>query len=443
MSALCNDDAERSVIGALLQDRGCARYLGVLTPEDFHDDKHQMIFRAMTALHAQKTAIDLVTMGSELAAADQLALVGGAAYLLEAIRFVPTTVNIGAYVDIVADCSRRRALHNMLRTQAERLLSGMNNVDDVAESVRAGIRTGRASGKLISIADALMDTFAGIEQAASGESDAIPTGIADLDWLTGGLYPGELTLLGARPGVGKSSMALEIALNAAGIGKRVLVDTLEMSARQYGQRIISRGSGVMLSHIRRGKIANQPEWTALGDAANEGSRLPVHFTLDVRTPEELRALVEATAPELVVVDYLQLMDTRRRSENETVRLGRISGALKELSLECNVPVLALAQVTRQEGRAAVMPILKELRGSGNLEQDADNVIFLHQPEAPDDPYIRREDKEIYRLLSEQADKRYMVINAAKQRQGELGAFPQIFEPGRMRFTGIRRERKAG
>lgn len=436
-SALFDHDAERAVIGALMQDRDCAQFLGVLTPEDFHDPAHQAIFKAMYALHARRMEIDLVTLSSELAADETLALAGGAPYLMEAYRYVPSTVNTGAYVRLVAACSRRRTLHNMLRLQCERLLSGMNDVDEVVDAVRAGLRGGRASGKLLSIGEALAQAFDGAERAAKGDTDAIATGITDLDWLTGGLYPGEMTILGARPGVGKSSLALEIALNAAGAGHRVLVDTLEMTAKQYGQRIIARGSGVLLNQIRHGKIDTDAQWAALAESANEGSRLPVHFTLDVRTPEELRALVEATSPELVVVDYLQLMETRRRTENETVRLGRISVALKELSRECNVPVLALAQVTRTEGRAMVMPILKELRGSGSMEQDADNVWFLHQPEAASDPYIRREDEGLYRLLAGQPNRRYMAVNVAKQRQGELGAFPLIFEPPCMRFTGVR------
>jgi len=437
-NALFNVDAERAVLGALMQDGECARYLGVLSPEDFHDSAHQVIFTAMCSLHARRVAIDMVTLSNELTASNTLAMAGGGAYLIETCRSVPTTANTGSYVNIVAECSRRRTLHNLLRIQAERLMNGMNDLDDVTDTVRSGLRNGRANGKLISLSDAIMDTFEGIERAARGETDAIATGIADLDWLTGGLYPGEMTILGARPGVGKSSLALEIALNAAGAGKRVLVDTLEMTARQYGQRIIARGSGVMLNHIRHGKISTDEQWAALGRAANDNARLPVHFTLDVRTPEELRALVEATNPELVVVDYLQLMETKRRAENETVRLGRISNALKAITLDCGVPVLALAQVTRTEGRAMVMPVLKELRGSGNLEQDADNVIFLHQPEAASDPYIRQEDEGLYRQLSNQPDKRYMVLNAAKQRQGELGALPLIFEPARMRFTGVRR-----
>ncbi len=443
MNALYNVDAERSVIGALLQDAACTRFLSVLTPDDFHDDAHRLIYTAMCALHARKVPLDVITISTELGLHDTLSKAGGEAYLLTAYRYVPTTANTKNYVDIVTECSRRRALHNLLRAQAERLIIGTNDVDDIAETVRAGIRTGRANGKLITIADALMQAFEGVERAARGESDAILTGIRELDWLTGGLHPGELTIMGARPGVGKSSLSLDMALHAATDGHRVLVDTLEMTARQYGQRIIARGSGVMLSSIRHGRIDTDQQWVALGDAANHHAQLPVHFTLDVRTVEELRALVEATSPELVVVDYLQLMETKRSTDNETVRLGRISRGLKELAMECNVPVLALAQVTRTEGRAMVMPILKELRGSGNMEQDADNVIFLHQPEAASDPYIHREDAELFRQISNGGTKRYMVINSAKQRQGELGVFPQIFEPALMRFTSINRRALAG
>ena len=440
MNAVFDHEADASLLGARLQDGHARRHIATLKTTDFDDTQAQAAYAAIEALHASHAAVDLRTVTDEAARLSGRDVLG---YLLECSRKCPTAANADAYHRIVAEHSRRRTLYQTLRGQADQLLNPMNDAETIVEAVRAGLSQGRANGKLISLSDAIMEAYEGIERAAKGETEALATGIPDLDWLTGGLYPGELTILGARPGVGKSSLALDIALNIAADGHRVLVDTLEMTSKQYAQRIIARGSGVNLRDIRHGSIRADAQWVALGDAANAGSKLPVHFTADVRTPEGLRALAEATSPELIVVDYLQLMETRRRADNETVRLGKISAGLKELTLECGVPVLAIAQVTRTEGRAMVMPILKELRGSGNLEQDADNVIFMHQPESAADPYIRREDAGLFKLLADQPGRRYVVINAAKQRQGELGVFPMIFEPARMRFTAVSRQAQAG
>ncbi|NCB05839.1 MAG: hypothetical protein EOM69_10020, partial [Clostridia bacterium] len=372
MNALFDHDAEAALIGAMMQDENARRHTGTLTETDFDDDLARVSFSALESLQTQHSPIDLRTLTDEAARLSGRDVLG---YLIECNRLCPTAHNADAYYRIVTDHSRRRALHRTLRGQADMLLDPTADMDAITETVRIGLSAGRGNGHIVTMNDAMMTAFDGIERAARGESDAIPTGIADLDWLTGGLYPGEMTILGARPKKGKSSLALEIAMNVAKAGYRVLVDSLEMSAKQYAQRVLARHSGVGLRNIRLGQIGDN-QWEPLGNAANTCSQMPIQFTFDVYTPEELRAVAEAVNPQLIVVDYLQLMDTKKKADNDTVRLGKISGALKALALDCNIPVLALAQVTRTEGRAAVMPILKELRGSGNLEQDADNVIFM-------------------------------------------------------------------
>jgi replicative DNA helicase len=159
-----------------------------------------------------------------------------------------------------------------------------------------------------------------------------------------------------------------------------------------------------------------------------------------RTVEGLRAVMEAHTPKLLIVDYIQLLETRKRSESEVVRLGNISMAIKAMALELDIPIIALAQLKRTDNvsRAAVMPILSDLRGSGNLEQDADNVIFIHRPDATSDPAIKEQDKGLFEILHQTKNKSLVVVANAKQRMGELGKFPMVFQKDVMRFTQIER-----
>jgi replicative DNA helicase len=235
---------------------------------------------------------------------------------------------------------------------------------------------------------------------------------------------------------------MEIAVNAASKGKRVMICSAEMTRLQYTQRIMARLTGIPLDHIINGDIGDQ-QWQLVGDMASEIAKMSDGFLTDTYAIETLQSIVDANPPDLLIVDYLQLLDTKRRTENENIRLGVISTTIKRMAVSNNIPVLSLSQLSRQEGRAAVMPILKDLRGSGSIEQDADTVIFLHNPEAPSDKSVRDNDKDMCRLCLDSAgkpgEKRYIVVNVAKQRQGRrLAMFPLIFEPEVMRFTQIDR-----
>ena len=215
-----------------------------------------------------------------------------------------------------------------------------------------------------------------------------------------------------------------------------MVCSREMTVEQYTQRILARLSGVNLRNIVDGTL-DDGELRQLTDQLGLLSSFSGCFLTDTYTVDELRAIVAADTPDLLVVDYLQLMDTKKRTDNETLRLGKISVAMKQIALDYNLPVLSLSQLSRQEGRVALMPQKKDLRGSGNIEQDADVIIFLHQPEGIKDPYVRDEDSGIFTMCQNSNDeRRYIVINIAKQRQGSLEIFPIIFEPGIMRFSQI-------
>jgi len=439
---LSNHDAEKSVIGAILQDAACTRILGELQPSDYDRREHQLIVRAMNALHASKTPIDLMTLSDELKQRGELDIIGGTPYLMECVRWVPTTANAESYVRIVAEYSRKRALYATLRESADKLLSGMHDVDEVADIVRGGLSNGRTNGGIITFAEAAQSAFARIERRARGDSDALKTGIPLLDHITNGLGRGQNIVIAGLTSAGKSAFAVDIGFRVAGQGKRVLTCSAEMPAEDYMDRGFACRSQIDLTAITTGNIGDG-QWEPLIDAASMSATLKGGFLTDTMTVEELRGIVEADPPDLLIVDYLQLMETRKHTDSETVRVSNMSTALKRLALDCNIPVLTLSQLARQDdGRAALMPKLKDLKGSGSVEQDADKVIFLHMPEAPSDKSVPECDKELCRLCLASAgtdkERRYIIVNVAKNRQGMRSMFPMIFEPRIMRFTSIDR-----
>lgn len=433
---LFNHDAEKSVIGALLQDEGCLRFLSQLSTDDFDKPVHQEIYTAICAVRANKESVDVQTVSNELAQKNM----NYSSYLIEACRWVPTTANAGSYVRIVLECSSRRTAYRALREGADKMANGMNNKDDVIQGVRDGLKESKAHGKGISFSDAMNRTFDMFDRAMKGESGVLKYGIPILDAMTGGLWQGQNIVLAGDTGTGKSAFAMEVALNNIRKGKNVMICSREMTVEQYSQRIWSRMSGVDLRNICDGSVGDG-DLELLMDKVNEASCFKGNFLTDVYSVEELRAIVEADTPDLLVVDYLQLMDTKRKVDNEVIRLGTISLTLKQIALEYNIPVLSLSQLRRSEGRAPVMPQKKDLRGSGNIEQDADVIIFLHQPAGESDPYVRGDDVALFKACKASDDqKRYIAIDIAKQRQGRLGTFQMIFEPSIMRWTQIERSK---
>lgn len=439
---LANHDAEKSVIGAILQDAACTRILGELQPSDFDKREHQMIVKAMAAIHAIKTPIDLMTLSDELKQRGELDIIGGTPYLMECVRWVPTTANAGSYVRIVAEYSRNRALYATLRESADKILGGMHDVDEIADFVRGSLKNGRTNGGIITFAEAAQSAFARIERRSRGDSDALKTGIPLLDHITNGLGRGQNIVIAGLTSAGKSAFAVDIGFRVAGQGKRVITCSAEMPAEDYMDRGFACRSQIDLTAITTGHIGDG-QWEPLIDAASMSATLKGGFLTDTMTVEALRGIVEADPPDLLIVDYLQLMETRKHTDSETVRVSNMSTALKRLALDCNIPVLTLSQLARQDdGRAALMPKLKDLKGSGSVEQDADKVIFLHMPEAPSDKSVPECDKELCRLCLASAgtdkERRYIIVNVAKNRQGMRSMFPMIFEPRIMRFTSIDR-----
>lgn len=384
-------DAERSVLGAVLQDSGAATLaFELLTPTDFYSAEHREIFEAMRQLHIEGNPIDLMTVGNELTKRGTLDSVGGPAYLLQAVRFVPTTANTRTYIEIVLEKSTLRRLiaatqeiQKQCYQQSDPLQDVLHNAERLVFDIvmkRGGAETLRPMNQV------LMSTFDQIEELSRlrGRLGGVPTGLYDLDRMLTGLHGGELVLVGARPAMGKSAMALGVAQFAAAKAKRcVALFTLEMPCEQIGLRMLCSAANINMQRVRSGMLTDD-EWVKIGDTLNELSNIRVYIDdTPSLTPSQLRSrcrrLMMEQGLDLIIVDYLGLMGTDKRVENRQLEVAEISRQLKAIALELRIPVLACAQLSRANAsRTDKRPMLSDLRDSGSIEQDADVVLFLHR-----------------------------------------------------------------
>ena len=384
-------DAERSVLGAVLQDSGAATLaFETLMPADFYSAEHKEIFEAMRALHIAGNPIDLMTVGNELTKRGTLDSVGGAAYLLQAVRFVPTTANTRTYIQIVLEKSTLRRLINASQQIQQQCYQQSDPLQDVlhnAERLIFDIVMKRGGAETLKpINQVLMSTFDQIEELSrlKGRLGGVPTGLYDLDRMLTGLHGGELVLVGARPAMGKTSMALGVAQFAAVQAKRcVAIFSLEMPSEQIGLRMLCSASNINMQRVRSGMLTDD-EWVKIGDTINDLSHARVYIDdTPSLTPSQLRSrcrrLMMEQGLDLIVIDYLGLMGTDKRVENRQLEVSEISRQLKAIALELKIPVLACAQLSRANAsRTDKRPMLSDLRDSGSIEQDADVVLFLHR-----------------------------------------------------------------
>ena len=382
-------DAERSVLGAMLQDSGAATLaFETLVPEDFYSAEHKEIFEAMRALHIAGNPVDLMTVGNELARRGTLDGVGGAPYLLQAVRFVPTTANTRTYIQIVQEKSTLRRLISAAQTIQRQCYAQSDSLADVlhnAERLIFDIVMRRAGAEtLVPLNKVLMSTFDQIEELSrlKGRLSGVPTGLYDLDRMLTGLHGGELVLVGARPAMGKTSMALGVTQFAACKAKRcVAVFSMEMPSEQIGLRLLCSAASINMQRVRSGMLSDD-EWVKIGDTINDLSACRVYIDdTPGLTPSQLRSrcrrLMMEQGLDLIVIDYLGLMGTDKRVENRQLEVSEISRQLKAIALELKIPVLACAQLSRAPAaRTDKRPMLSDLRDSGSIEQDAEVVHFL-------------------------------------------------------------------
>lgn len=431
-----NHDAEAAVIAALTTGkRDVVKYAEQLSTEDFHDPIHRALFQAIRRVCATGKDVTLVTVTDALPQNSPLDT-----NLIDIQRtHAIDGWAVDSHIAIVKAAALRRDLYARLDSAKAKLsdpdMDAAAVLEDTRQSLRDMVITGHAWKEM---PDVLLASYESIEARQNGKEKPMPSGIKSLDSVISGFHRGELTIIGARPAVGKSALGMHIALATAAQGYKVGICSREMTDVQYGTRILSSRADIEQGKIRTGGL-DPADWAQLSEALEYFSPLNVSFMFTARDVEDLRMEVQQKVDsgelDMLLIDYLQLMQTRRRFEKDYQRIGYVSKAIKDMTTDFNIPIIALAQVGRSS--AGDMPSLAELRGSGDIEQDADNVIFMHRPEDKSDESIITGDADMLESLEDEG-KQYIVLEIAKQRQGQTGKTAVIFDPARMRYTGIAR-----
>jgi replicative DNA helicase len=423
-------EAEEAVLGSILIDpEAIYRVSGFLKAEDFYIVKNQWVFEACLGLHERREPIDFVTLTREFEAREQLDELGGPAYISHLINVVPTAIHAEGYGRIVERTALRRRLLNAASEIAQLAYEESDEIDqtiDQAEQALFGVSQRRISRDMVPIAEAIRQYYDRIEYLYEhrGEPLGIPTGFVDLDKMLGGLQRSDLIIVAARPGVGKTSLMLNVALNAARrFHQRVAVFSLEMSNEQIVQRLVSAETGIDSQRLRLGDL-HEDEWplfvqatSALSDTLIFVDDTPSISALQLRT--KARRLHAEHGLDLIVIDYLQLMSGDTRTENRVQEISYLSRALKGLARELNVPVLVASQLSRAvEQRSDKRPVLSDLRESGSIEQDADIVTFIYRDDVYDEDSER---KNVAELI------------VAKHRNGPTGTVELFFQRNLTQF----------
>ena len=410
-------EAEISVLGAMLQDSSAVlRAAEQLVPEDFYHPEHKEIFQVMADMNRQHMPIDLVTLQAELSRRGTLEGIGGTGYLLKILSDVPTAANVRAYIEIVQEKSTLRKMIAACRTITKDCYSQDKEVQDIltnAEKSIFDIVMNRQGGEeLKPLSEVLVNTYSIIEELArqKGQIAGVPTGFIDLDSMLTGLHAGELIIIGARPAMGKTSFAMNIAEHAALNNKTTAVFTLEMPREQIAMRLLCSDARVDMQRVRKGTLEDS-DWLRLAQSLAPLSAAPMYIDdTSALSPTMLRSrcrrLMMDRGLDLVVVDYLGLMRSDGKAESRQLEVSEISRRLKAIALELKIPIIACAQLSRaNKDRVDKRPMLSDLRDSGSIEQDADVVMFLHREE-----YYNKETE----------DKNIGEVIVSKQRSGPLG-----------------------
>ena len=425
--------AEQSVLGSLLIDSDAIiRIAPFLRAEDFYREIHSLIYQAILDLHERREPADFITLCDELERRNQLEEVGGAAYLTSLINAVPTSIHVEYYAHIV----ERTAILRRLITAAGQIASiayeeaeDVDEVVDRAEQILFGVSERRISRDLVPIKQILGEYYDRIEYLHQHRDEplGIPTGFNKVDKLLGGLQRSDMIIIAGRPSMGKTSLALSIAHNAAKkFNQQVAIFSLEMSGEQVVQRLISAETGIDSQRLRLGQIEDD-EWSSLVEAGGRLSDMPLFIddtpalsALEMRT--KARRLHAEHGIDFIIVDYLQLMRGDHRAENRVQEISSISRAIKALARELKVPVVAVSQLSRAvESRQDKRPILADLRESGALEQDADVVIFIYRDV-------------MYNPDTEQPNIADLLV--AKHRNGPTGKVPLYFQSELAKFNEV-------
>lgn len=435
-------EAEQAVLGAIFLDAdSIIDAMEIIEPQDFYRRSHQIIFQAMIQLNDRNESIDLITLKAEIEKSNSLEDIGGLTYLTELSQASPSAASIAYYAKIVDD---KATLRNLIQTASRIVTKGFEQDEDVqsivdqAEKSILEVSEKRNSNGFQSIADVLNRTIENIDQLAQNNEEitGLPTGYAALDKMTAGLQKEELIILAARPAVGKTAFALNIAQNVGTKTDRsVAIFSLEMGAESLVNRMLCAEGSIEASHLRTGQLSEE-EWrnliVAMGSLSN--ASIYIDDTPGIKI-SEIRARCRKLAQEkgnlgLILIDYLQLIEGTGR-ENRQQEVSEISRQLKKLAKELKVPVIALSQLSRGvEQRQDKRPVLSDIRESGSIEQDADIVAFLYR----DDYYQREGDEEDGG--EEPQNNNVIEVIIEKNRSGARGTVELLFIKEYNKFSSL-------
>ena len=425
-------EAEEAVLGSMMIDEDAAnKAISILGSNHyFYKDSHKKIFDAMLTLSSESNPIDTVSVSNELKKIKSLKSVGGIYYLTGLVDKVPTSARVETYAEIVKEKGMLRDLITTSHAISKKALDAGDSVGSILDEAEQSIfsLTEQKDTKIYKhIEPILSATVKRMEDIAAnpGSTIGVPSGIIDLDKLTAGFQKGDLVIIAGRPSMGKTALALTIARNAAiENNSGTAIFSLEMSSDQLGQRLLTSEARVDNSHVRRGSLPSG-KWKNINIASGKLAQAPLYIDdtpalsiLDLRS--RARRLKRERNIEMIIVDYLQLMQGPQNSENRQNEISQITQSLKALAKELNIPVVALSQLSRAvEQRTKKEPQLSDLRESGAIEQDADVVIFLYRPSVYD-----KDDESVKGMA-------YLIV--AKQRNGPTGRVTASFIDTYARF----------
>lgn len=428
--------AEQSVLGGMLLSKDAiADVVEILKGHDFYRPAHELVFDTVVDLYGRGEPADAITVAAELTRRGEIGRIGGASYLHTLISSVPTAANAGYYAVIVRERAvLRRLVEAGTRIAAMGYATDGSDVEDIVDAAQQeifAVTESRTSDDFVPLADVMEGTLDEIESISnrSGQMTGVPTGFADLDALTNGLHAGQMIIIAARPAIGKSTVALDLARSCSiKNGLASVIFSLEMGRNEITMRLLSAEARVALHHMRSGQMTDD-DWARLARRMGEVSAAPLFIDdspnlsmMEIRA--KARRLKQRHGLRLLVIDYLQLMQHggSRRPESRQQEVSELSRSLKLLAKELEIPVIALSQLNRgPEQRTDKKPMMSDLRESGSLEQDADVVILLHREDA-------------YERESPRAGEADLIV--AKHRNGPTATITVAFQGHYSRFVDM-------
>ncbi len=417
-----SNEAEQSVLGAIYLDRDCIPdVMGIVRAEDFYISRHRELYEAIIELYNSGKPVDLVTLKEHLTLRGSLEKIGGISFVVEVANLVPSIGSVEYYAAIVRDKAVQRRMIKMAEDLRSKCYQGNAETDEILASAQQAmieISQGRSTRGLVHIQGYLDEGLERLDRldkqrregVDANDVTGIPTGFIDIDRRTSGLHPAELIILAARPAMGKSSLALNIAQNVAVKAKKnVAIFSLEMPGVQVANRMLSSEARMSAEKIKKGNIKDD-EWGKMAEAVGVLGQAGIYVddTSNITVGEigaRCRKLMLEKGLDLVVIDYLQLISGSGKGANRQQEITEISRSLKILANDLNIPIIALSQLSRASDKEKREPVLSDLRDSGAIEQDADVVMFLHR-------------EGYYHEDAEEPNK--AKCNFAKHRNGEVG-----------------------